>query len=291
MFKIGVVGDEVSQDFQRVVNFATDFKLDAIEIRSVWNKPPQALVSRDIDQMKLILDGTDIQIVGIASPFLKCDIDDMKEREEHLGILKACIKLAKAFDANLIRTFAFWKMDDVEERWNEIVSAYDEPVKIAENEGITLGLENEASTSLATAKLTERFVREIDSSNVRVVWDPANEFHAEGWGETPYPDGYERLKCMMVHVHVKDSAKNKKTGKIECVAIGEGVIDWQNQLQALLDDKYDGYITLETHWRPARKLNEGLLNRPGGSTFSEAGEEASGICMKNLFAMIEKLHP
>jgi sugar phosphate isomerase/epimerase len=289
MFKISVVGDEVSQDFQNVVNFAAEFNLGAIEIRSVWDKPPQALTTHDIDQMKRVLDGTGIQIVGIASPFLKCDIDDLKAREEHLEILRACIKLAKAFDANLIRTFAFWKMDDVEERWSEIVSAYDEPVKIAESEGIILGLENEASTSLATAKLTERFVREIDSSNVRVVWDPANEFHAEGWGETPYPDGYERLKCMMVHVHVKDSAKNRDTGKIECVAIGEGVIDWQNQLQALVDDGYDGYISLETHWRPALKIDEGLLNRPGGSSFSEAGEEASQICMKNLFAMIEKL--
>ncbi len=289
MFKISVVGDEVSQDFQNVVNFAAEFNLGAIEIRSVWNKPPQALTTHDIDQMKRVLDGPGIQIVGIASPFLKCDIDDLKAREEHLEILRACIKLAKAFDANLIRTFAFWKMDDVEERWSEIVSAYDEPVKIAESEGIILGLENEASTSLATAKLTERFVREIDSSNVRVVWDPANEFHAEGWGETPYPDGYERLKCMMVHVHVKDSAKNRDTGKIECVAIGEGVIDWKNQLQALVDDGYDGYISLETHWRPALKIDEGLLNRPGGSSFSEAGEEASQICMKNLFAMIEKL--
>ena len=289
MFKISVVGDEVSQDFQNVVNFAAEFNLGAIEIRSVWNKPPQALTTHDIDQMKRVLDGTGIQIVGIASPFLKCDIDDLKAREEHLEILRACIKLAKAFDANLIRTFAFWKMDDVEERWSEIVSAYDEPVKIAESEGIILGLENEASTSLATAKLTGRFVREIDSSNVRVVWDPANEFHAEGWGETPYPDGYERLKCMMVHVHVKDSAKNRDTGKIECVAIGEGVIDWKNQLQALVDDGYDGYISLETHWRPALKIDEGLLNRPGGSSFSEAGEEASQICMKNLFAMIEKL--
>ena len=289
MFTIGIVGDEVSQDFQSVVNFATEFNLGAIEIRSVWDKPPQALTHRDISEMERLLDGTGIRIVGIASPFFKCDIDDMKEREEHLGILQACVKLAKAFNANLIRTFAFWKTDIVEGRWNEIVSAYGEPVKIAENEGIILGLENEPSTSLATAKLTERFVREIDSPNVRAIWDPANESHAERSSETPYPDGYERLKCMMVHVHVKDAAKNRETGKMESVAVGEGLIDWQNQLQALVDDGYDGYLSLETHWRPARRLDEGLLNRPAGRAFSEAAEEASRICMKNLFAMIEKL--
>ena len=289
MFKIGIVGDEVSQDFQNVVDFATEFNLAAIEIRSVWEKPPQALTPCDIDEMRRILDGTGIQIIGIASPFFKCDIDDIKEREAHVGILQACIKLAKAFDANLIRTFAFWRTDNVERRWDEIVSAYDEPVRIAENEGIILGLENEASTLLATAKLTERFVREIDSPNVRAVWDPANEIHAEGLGESPYPDGYERLKHAMVHVHVKDADKNSETGKMESVAVGVGLVDWQSQLQALIDDGYNGCLSLETHWRPARTLDEGLLNRPGGSTFSEAGEEGSRICMKNLLAIIEKL--
>ncbi len=289
MFKFGIVGDEVSQDFQSVVDFATEFKLGAIEIRSVWDKPPQALTERDIDQMKRVLDGTDIRIVGIASPFFKCDINDMKEREDHIGILRACIKLAKSLDTNLIRIFAFWRTDDVERRWDEIISAYDEPVKIAENEGAILGLENEASTLLATAKLTEQFVREIDSPYVRAIWDPANEIHAEGLGEAPYPDGYDRLKNILVHVHAKDAAKNAVTGKIESVAVGEGLMDWQSQLQGLKDDGYDGYISLETHWRPTRKLDEQLLNRPGGGTFSEAGEEASRICMKNLLAMIEKL--
>ena len=289
MFKIGVVGDEVSQDFRRVVDFAAEFELDAIEIRSVWNKPPQALTARDIDQMKRILDGTGIRIAGIASPFLKCGIDDMQERAEHLEILRACIKLAGAFDAKMIRTFAFWHTDEVEERWNEIVSAYDEPKKIAEEAGVILGLENEPSTSLSTAKLTERFVDEIGSSNVRVVWDPGNEFYAEECGETPYPDAYERLKRMTVHVHVKDAVKNRETGNIEWVAVGEGSIDWQSQLQALVDDGYDGYVTLETHWRPAQELDESLLNRPGGGAFSEAGGEASRICMKNLAEMMGNL--
>ena len=35
MFKIGLIGDEVSQDFQTVVNLSTEFNLDSIEIRSV----------------------------------------------------------------------------------------------------------------------------------------------------------------------------------------------------------------------------------------------------------------
>ncbi|MCZ6678136.1 MAG: sugar phosphate isomerase/epimerase [Candidatus Poribacteria bacterium] len=288
MFKIGVIGDEVSQDFQTLVNVATELNLDSIEIRSVWDKPPQDLTAQDIDEMKRILDGTALQIIGIASPFFKCDIDNMEERREHLGILKACIKLAKAFDTNLIRTFVFWDTGKTEERWDEIISAYDEPVRIAEGEGIMLGMENESSTSLRTAKLTERFIREFDSPNVRAIWDPANEAHAEG-GETPYPDAYNRLKPLMVHAHLKDAGRNPDTGEMESVPVGDGVVDWQGQLQAFIDDGYEGHLCLETHWRPTLKIDDDLLNRPGGQAFSEAGEEASRICLQNLFAMIAKL--
>ncbi len=288
MFKIGVIGDEISQDFQTVVNVAKELNLDSIEIRSVWDKPPQELTEDDIDEMKRILDGTGVQIVGIASPFFKCDIDNAEEREEHLGILKRCIEVAKAFDINLIRTFVFWKTDNVEERWGEIIRAYDEPVRMASGEGIILGMENEASTSLSTVKLTERFIREIGSPNIRAIWDPANEAHAEG-GEQPYPDAYDRIKPLMVHAHLKDAGKNPETGRLESVPVGEGVVDWQGQLQAFVDDGYEGHLCLETHWRPASKIDDALLNRPGGTAFSEAGEEASRICLQNLFGMIQKL--
>ncbi len=288
MFKIGVIGDEISQDFQTVVNVAQELNLDSIEIRSVWDKPPQELTENDINEMKRILDGTGIQIVGIASPFFKCDIDNAEEREEHLGILKRCIEVAKAFDINLIRTFVFWRTDNVEERWNEIIGSYDEPLGMANGEGMILGMENEASTSLSTVKLTERFIREIDSPNIRAIWDPANEAHAEG-GEQPYPNAYDRIKPLMVHAHLKDAGENPETGELESVEVGKGVIDWQGQLQAFVDDGYEGHLCLETHWRPTLKIDDALLNRPGGTAFSEAGEEASRICLKNLFGMIEKL--
>jgi len=288
MFRIGVISDEISQDFQTVVNVSTEFNLDSIEIRSVWDKPPHELTRQDINEIKRILDGTDFQIIGIASPFFKCDIDNMKEREEHLDILKRCIKLAKAFDINLIRTFVFWDTGKTEERWDEIIAAYDEPLRIADGEGIILGMENESSTSLRTARLTERFIRQIDSPNIRAIWDPANEAHAAD-GETAYPDAYNQLKPLMVHAHLKDAGKNPETGEVESVPVGEGVIDWPGQLQAFIDDAYEGHLCLETHWRPALKIDDDLLNRPGGQAFSEAGEEASRICLQSLFAMIEKL--
>ena len=76
MFKVGIIGDEASQDFQTVVDMAVEFNLDSIEVRSVWDKAPQELTDQDIDNMKQILEGTNVKIIGIASPFYKCDIDN-----------------------------------------------------------------------------------------------------------------------------------------------------------------------------------------------------------------------
>ena len=288
MFKLGVINDEVSQDFATVVNFVKEFNLHSIEIRSVWDKLPHELTDADIDEIKRLLDGTDIQIVGVASPFFKCDMDNAAERKEHLDILKGSIRTAKAFDANLIRTFVFWDTGETEARWDEIIAAYDEPRRMIDGEGIILGMENESTTSLRTAKLTAEFIEQIDSPSIRGIWDPANEAHAKG-GETPYPDAYSRMKPTMIHAHLKDAGPNPDTGEMESVPVGDGIIDWQGQLQAFVDEGYEGHLTLETHWRPSLKIDEAILNRPAGQAFSEAGEEASRICTQNLLAMIENL--
>ena len=288
MFKLGVINDEVSQDFATVVNFVKEFNLHSIEIRSVWDKLPNELTDADIDEMKRLLDGTDIEIIGVASPFFKCDIDNTAERKEHLEILKGCIRTAKAFDTNLIRTFVFWDTGETEKRWDEIIASYDEPRSMIDGEGIVLGMENESTTSLRTAKLTAEFIEQIDSPNIRGIWDPANEAHATG-GETPYPDAYNRMKSTMIHAHLKDAGPNPDTGEIESVPVGDGIIDWEGQLQAFIDEGYEGHLCLETHWRPSLKIDEAILNRPAGQAFSEAGEEASRICIQNLLAMIENL--
>ena len=239
MFKLGVIGDEVSQDFATVVNFVKDFNLHSIEIRSVWDKLPHQLTDTDIDEMKRLLDGTDIEIIGVASPFFKCDMDNAEERKEHLDILKGCIRTAKAFDVNLIRTFVFWDTGETEERWDEIIAAYDEPRRIIDGEGIVLGMENESTTSLSTAKLTAEFIEQLDAPNIRGIWDPANEAHAKG-GETPYPDAYNRMKPTMIHAHLKDAAPSSDTGEMESVPVGDGIIDWQGAAPStLLNDGYE----------------------------------------------------
>jgi sugar phosphate isomerase/epimerase len=287
MFKLALFTDEVSQDFRKAVDLALEFKLQGIEIRSVWNKPPQSFEREDIRKMKDILSETNLKVCCIASPFFKCDIDSEREYEENIEILRKCIELAKAFDCKIIRGFTFWRKEDLSAYWTRIIEKFSKPSKMVEEEGIVLGIENEASTFIGTGTELRRFLDALHSNMVRAVWDPANSLFTPQ-RETPYPLGYEQVKKYVEHVHVKDVAIDSKSGQPDCVAMGEGVIDYVGQFKALMRDGYDGYVSLETHWRPV-KLSEELLNRPGGEKFSESGELASRICLENIMKMMEKL--
>ena len=49
-------------------------------------------------------------------------------------------------------------------------------------------------------------------------------------------------------MHLKDVRKNAATGKKEWAPVGGGVIDWKGQFEALRNDRYDGTMSLETHY-------------------------------------------
>jgi sugar phosphate isomerase/epimerase len=288
MFKLSVISDEISQDFHRVVEVCREYEVPMVEPRSVWEKPPQALTDEDVRRMRAILDEAGMKVCGLASPFLKCDLGDPDQYQQHLGILRRCIEIGRALGTNLIRGFTFWKTGPACAVWQQLLDAYEEPIAIVEAEDFYIGIENESSTHLATAAEAECFYRDLDSDRIRAIWDPANEVYAED-GELPFPTAFERMKPNLIHVHLKDAVRDE-SGEAHCVPIGEGgYIDYPGQLQALIDMGYEGACSLETHWRPAQQLDDELLNRPGGAAFSALGEEASRICFDNLRRIIARL--
>lgn len=288
MFSMAVITDEVSQDLDAVIKLAGEFGLEGIEIRSLWDKPPQELSEAEIDRIRGKTQDAGLNIVGIAAPFFKCDIDSDADCREHLDILRKCIRAAHILNTDLIRVFAFWNQAPLEEYWDKIIERYQEPIRMAEGEGIILGLENEHTTMIRTGAETRRMIDALDTPSVKPLWDPCNEL-ATGDGDRPYPEGYNYLKQDMFHMHIKDAVKGGPDGA-ECVPMCEGEIDYRGHFTDLIESGYDGVISLETHWRPKPdQIEKELLNRPGGSAFSELGEEASRICLRNTFDLLKEL--
>jgi len=290
MFKLSVISDEISQDFQRVVDVCSEYGVPLVEPRSIWDTPGHKLTDDQLKHMKQMLDAKGMGVAAIAAPFLKCDLGDEAAYEEHLNILRRCAEMCHLFGCNIVRGFTFWKTGPAEAVWQQLLDSYTKPIEICEQEDIYIGIENEASTHIATAAQAEKMYKALNNPRVRAIWDPANEVYAEG-GELPFPNAWERMKPWLIHMHIKDAVKDPEAeGGARCVPVGDGgYIDYPAQFQALKDMGYEGACSLETHWRISSALSEEAMNRPGGAAFSAGGEESSRICLDKIKAMIANL--
>jgi sugar phosphate isomerase/epimerase len=286
MFKIAAISDEISQDPAVAAAMVREFGGEGLEIRSVWEKGPHELGTADISRLQQIVEAHGLRICGIASPVFKCHLGVAAEEREHLEMLNRCISLAHALDTDLIRVFTFWQQPGPPP-WDLIAEKFHEPLRLAAQEGIILGIENERSTMAANARRVADFLALMNHPHLRAIWDPGNEQgNPEGGGA--FPRGYETLKPWIVHVQLKD-VKHLTDGTRASVRLGMGDVDYLGQLKALEADGYRGYLSMETHWRIQHEIPRDVVRQPKGSVFSAGGAEATRQCLESLREMLRQL--
>jgi sugar phosphate isomerase/epimerase len=287
MFTRAIITDEVSQDLDLAAGMAKQFGLDQLEIRTAWDIRIDNMNVNELERVKATATKYGLGIVCLATPFLKCDLGNDAEYQEHLEILRRSIAAAHALGASIIRTFTFWKKGDLAPHFDQIVRAYAEPARIAQGEGITVAVENEPACYVGIAAEAADFIEAVGSPAVKAVWDPGNAFWTGR--ERAVPDGYERIKPHIAHVHLKDVVLHGPSGQAEATVLGKGEVGIQQQLALLVRDGYTGCASLETHYRVKAHLSEEVVVRPGGSVFSEGGEEASRLCLESWNEMMRHL--
>src|SRR3978361_1037034 len=73
-FKISVISDEISQDFDHACSvIANDFGLQWVELREMWGKNLQTSTDAEIAEAQKILAKHKLQVTDIASPLFKVD--------------------------------------------------------------------------------------------------------------------------------------------------------------------------------------------------------------------------
>lgn len=287
MFKKGVITDEISQDLGIALEVAVRYGLDAIELRSVWDKSVHELDDGEIDKIKKLLQDTGLHVCAISSQFFKCSMNNADEIKEHLEILKKCIKLAHKLNVRMIRGFTFWNEGGFDLQLSGIISRFEDAVKLLHKEGMTLVLESDPSVYASNAVKLGRVVKGLDAACVKALWDPGNDLYDPDC-EIPFPDGYNAIKSHMVHMHLKDAAR-LPNGKTEGRPIGEGQVDYKGQFADLIKDGYNGYVVLETHYRHQHNISDDLLLLPKGSAFSYGGQEATEECLEKWFKLLDSL--
>ncbi len=274
---IAAITDEFSPALGEALPVMQEIGMTGAELRILDGKNILDLTDDELKRSKELLDAGGFHVVSIASPLLKCVLPDgppLDERFEHDAfaskhqfadqprLIERAIHVAQFFDARIIRVFSYWRTIEPERCHDAIAQALSDLAKAARRELLIIGLENEHACNIATGAETAQLLKLVPEPEVMVVWDPANALVA---GETPFPDGYEKLqRDRIVHVHTKDC--DMLTGKPQWGPLGTRHVPWKAQIARLLEDGFRGHLSLETHW-----------SGPNGNKL-----EASRICGWNL---------
>jgi L-ribulose-5-phosphate 3-epimerase len=266
-FKLGVITDEVTQDFEQALVWIKGFRLEWAELRFLWNKYVMDLTPDDVKRAQDLLAKHDIKISVIDSPYFKTLLPGTESKfaegkpdplqsdfSQQNAILERAIARAKDFGTDKVRVFGFLRVADPKIVFDRVARELDRSASIAKKENIRLVLENESSCNVATGVESGAMLRAVKSPALGANWDPGNAYDA---GENPFPSGYDALdKKRMWHMHLKDAASNVSGGGTHWMPIGSGKIDFVGQFRALIKDGYEGTMSLETHYLNAAKNKE-----------------------------------
>lgn len=268
-----IITDEVSQDLIRAVSMAKSFGLDGIELRSVWDKDVHELSRDDIQRIREIVLNEGMEVVCIASPSFKCRLFDDTEYRIHLGILERSSVIARKLDCSIIRGFTFWDEGIFEENLPTIIRRLSAAKPILKDHQVKLAIEYDPGTSANSSQKLRAVLEGLDPEYFGALWDPGNSVYVQE--AEKFPDDYERLQDYILHIHVKDVTTKTPSLQPEACKIGCGEVGFRRVFRRLAQDEYNGWLSLETHYRLQSAITDDLLSRPKGKAFSHGGEEAS----------------
>ena len=186
--------------------------LTHLEFNKVGEKGVHELSADDVAELRRMVAGEGLQVVAVDPPSFKAiELDEVPVAEvtghpavaEHLEQIRRSCEVAGELGAGIVRLFSFRRgyMAGAgnpspreprggaipDELLPRIVAGLRAAAAIAEEHGVTLGLENVRSCWGNTGHNAARILGAVDHPRLRAIWDPGNDFVSGG---VPYPDGY-----------------------------------------------------------------------------------------------------
>jgi L-ribulose-5-phosphate 3-epimerase len=257
---LAAITDEFSFDLDVALDAMGSVGMTGAELRIIGGRNILDLTDEEVDRAVAAVRARGMTIPAIASPLLKCTLPDgpaidARLQQDVFGspytfedqprLTDRAFEVARRTGARIVRVFSYWRTVDPPAVFDDVVSALGRLADEAAEHGLVIGLENEPACNIGTAQETARVLTALNHPALQVVWDPANAFVL---GERPYPDGYHTLTVTRIaHVHAKDCRVHNLIP--EWGLLGDMGLDWHGQMDALLRDRYAGWVSLETHWR------------------------------------------
>ena len=258
--KLSIVTDEISNDVDTAFELGRDWGIKVFELRGMNGKRVPDISDAEIGYLLDRKERYGAKIAALSPGLFKIPLEQDLIRLHMEERLPKSFQLAERLETKLIVVFGIVRSREHEEVADskaggypaQVVDILSEAAGKAAESGMTLLVENEHVCWADTGARTARIVREVGSDHLWVNWDPCNAYTAGE--EQPFPNGYECVRELVKHLHIKDA--RKRDDGFERAVVGEGDILWKEQLGALQRDGFDGFYTIETHFGPRVKRSK-----------------------------------
>lgn len=268
--KLAFITDEATQSFEEAVRLAKCCGLAGLELRSICDTPVERIAHRKLKEWRAQLECEGLTVCNLASSFYKCELDEPVITAEWEKLSLLC-DAADILGCDTIRGFAFFAPKDGCIPAERLAPYFERPGKMLKERGKRLLLEADPSVNTTNHRALSELLALLDRDVFGAIYDPGNDIY-DPLGEKPFPDGYRSVAPYLRHVHIKDAVVAE--GRPLCVKPGTGLVDYPGILNALMEEGYEGWLSLEPHYRKSLLLTEEQMRIPQGSDFSRGGTEA-----------------
>ncbi len=228
-----------------IISLARKFNINAVELRGVGDELlPSAtydFAPENIKKTKEKFFQNGIKIISLDLSF-SCHI--VGKNNDEINALIPELNIAAAMDIPYIRVFGNNIIGDRGKAIQNVIYALKGACHLAAERGITVLFEIHGDFNCCD-NIKPIINAMQGENNFGIIWDIAHSDRVYGDDFEPF---YECIKPYIRHIHIKDHIRTPFT----LTAIGKGEIPIKKIIRRLINDRFDGYFSLEweKRWQP-----------------------------------------
>lgn len=189
--------------------------------------------------------------ISVLGSYVNLAASDLVIRDQAVARFQHYLRLARDFNVSLVGTETgsvgngYTTVNFTEEAYRRVRASVIELVKVAEMYGITVGIEAGQNHPIHSATVLKRLIDEIQSPNLRVIFDPVNLLNVENaqQADRVVTEALTQLADYIEIVHIKDY--QIVDNKLKIVPVGTGLMDYRLILSFIKNQRPGIYTLLE----------------------------------------------